>query len=61
MSGDETMGDLIMFVTVFFTVFIMAASVILIYNVFNMSFAERTRYLGMLASVGATGKQKRQS
>lgn len=38
---------------------VVATSVILIVNSFGMSLAERMRYLGMLASVGATGKQKR--
>lgn len=42
-------------------VIIIAASVALIYNAFGISLAERTRYLGMLATVGATKKQKRQS
>ena len=42
-------------------IIIIAASVLLIYNAFGMSLSERTRYLGMLASVGATKKQKRQS
>lgn len=42
-------------------VIIMIASVVLIYNAFGMSLSERTRYLGMLASVGATKKQKKQS
>lgn len=40
---------------------IMIASVILIYNAFGMSLSERVRYLGMLASVGATKAQKRGS
>lgn len=40
---------------------IIVASVMLIYNTFGMSLAERVRYLGMLASVGATKKQKRGS
>ena len=40
---------------------VMVTSVILIYNAFGMSLAERMRYLGMLASVGATGGQKRGS
>ncbi|MDE6767558.1 MAG: FtsX-like permease family protein, partial [Eubacterium sp.] len=40
---------------------IMLASVVLIYNSFGMSLSERVRYLGMLASVGATKKQKRAS
>ena len=38
---------------------VVATSVVLIVNSFGMSLAERMRYLGMLASVGATGKQKR--
>ena len=42
-------------------VLIMVASVMLIYNAFGMSLAERVRYLGMLASVGATKRQKRGS
>lgn len=37
------------------------ASVMLIYNAFGMSLSERVRYLGMLASVGATKSQKRKS
>lgn len=42
-------------------VIIMIASVVLIYNAFGMSLAERVRYLGMLASVGATKTQKKLS
>ena len=61
MSGDSNINTIVLFMEVFFTLLTMAASVILIYNVFNMSFAERTRYLGMLSSVGATRRQKRQS
>ena len=38
---------------------VVATSVILIFNSIGMSLTERMRYLGMLASVGATGKQKR--
>ncbi len=40
---------------------IIIASVVLIYNAFGMSLGERVRYLGMLSSVGATAKQKKQS
>lgn len=40
---------------------IIVASVMLIYNAFSMSLTGRIRYLGMLASVGATRKQKRNS
>ena len=42
-------------------IIIMIASVVLIYNSFGMSLSERTRYLGMLGSVGATKKQKKKS
>lgn len=42
-------------------VIIIVASVALIYNAFAMSLSERVRYLGMLASVGATKRQKRTS
>lgn len=38
---------------------IMLASVALIYNAFSISLSQRTRQLGMLASVGATKHQKR--
>lgn len=40
---------------------IMIASFTLIYNAFSISVSERSRYLGMLASVGASKKQKRSS
>lgn len=40
---------------------IIVASVMLIYNSFGISLAERSRYLGMLATVGATKKQKRET
>ncbi|TCN26264.1 ABC transporter permease [Mesobacillus foraminis] len=42
-------------------VVIIVGSVALIYNAFAISVSERTRHLGMLASVGATKKQKRNS
>ncbi|MDO5124683.1 MAG: FtsX-like permease family protein, partial [Eubacteriales bacterium] len=42
-------------------VIIIIASVTLIYNAFAMSLSERIRYLGMLASVGATKAQKKLS
>lgn len=60
-TSDTTLNMVVRYMTVFFVVLIMAASIILIYNVFNMSFQERSRYLGMLCSVGATGRQKRSS
>lgn len=45
----------------FIIIIIMIASVTMIHNSFSMSLAEKIRYLGMLASVGATKKQKRDS
>jgi len=42
-------------------VVIMIGSVSLIYNAFAISVSERSRHLGMLASVGATRRQKRNS
>lgn len=57
---DSTISTLFLFASIIFAV-ILIASVMLIYNAFGISLAERTRYLGMLATVGATKKQKRQS
>ena len=42
-------------------VIIIIASSIMIYNAFAMSLTERLKYLGMLSSVGATGRQKKAS
>lgn len=60
-SSDSVVNFIVQVMTVFFMTVIVLAAVILIYNVFNMSFEERSRYLGMLCSVGATGRQKRSS
>ncbi|MCH5315105.1 MAG: ABC transporter permease [Eubacterium sp.] len=59
-DGNEMMTPLIS-MTAFIIAIIIIASVVLIYNAFAMSISERVRYLGMLASVGATKKQKRMS
>ena len=58
---NGTMNFIIMFVQVFFVVLITLASLVLIYNVFSMSYKERSKYLGMLSSVGATRRQKKWS
>nr|MCR5716318.1 FtsX-like permease family protein [Lachnospiraceae bacterium] len=42
-------------------IIVILTSVILIFNSIGMSLTERMRYLGMLASVGATARQKRAS
>ncbi len=56
---DGTFNMILMFFQAFFIVLITVASFVLIYNVFNISFRERSKYLGMLSSVGATRAQKR--
>ncbi|MCR5252037.1 MAG: ABC transporter permease [Lachnospiraceae bacterium] len=60
-GNDASFNYLCIFFQVFFVALITAAALILIVNVFSMSFRERSRYLGMLSSVGATGKQKKWS
>lgn len=60
-GSDGTMNLMMIFFQVFFIVLIMAASLVMIYNVFNISFRERCQYLGFLASVGATKSQKKWS
>lgn len=60
-SSDGTMNRMVQLMTIFLVLLILFASIILIYNVFNLSYRERCKYLGMLSSVGATAKQKRSS
>lgn len=60
-STDTTVNLIIRFLMTFFVALIMVVSVVLIYNVFQISYRERSMYLGMLSSVGATGRQKRSS
>ena len=60
-SKDGSLNFLMIFVQAFFIILITVASLVLIYNVFSISYNERSRYLGMLSSVGATRRQKRQS
>lgn len=48
-------------VCVFLGIIILIGGVSLIYNAFSISLSERSRYLGMLSSIGATSKQKRNS
>lgn len=60
-SKDNQVIQSIIPLTLTMLILIMIASILLIYNAFNMSLSERVRYLGMLASVGATRKQKRAS
>ncbi|MPW26857.1 FtsX-like permease family protein [Alkalibaculum sp. M08DMB] len=59
-SNDKVRSMLIT-LSVIIMVIIMVGSISLIYNAFAISVSERSRYLGMLSSVGATKKQKRNS
>jgi len=59
-SNDNFMYTLYSMITIIMVV-IMVGSISLIYNAFGISVADRSRYLGMLASVGATKRQKRNS
>gem|GEM_PF-714199 len=58
---DSTINSLMLFFQAFFSLLIAVSSMVLIGNVFRISRRERSRYLGMLSSVGATGSQKRWS
>lgn len=58
--GSGMLPTLIAFVSVILSI-IVIASVSMIYDSFAVSYQERERYLGMLASVGATKRQKRAS
>ena len=58
---EGTFSMLLSFLQAFIILLITAASLILIYNVFSISFKERSHYLGMLSSIGATRSQKRWS
>lgn len=59
-SRDSLQGAIILFAAILLAV-VLIGSAMLIYNAFSISVAERSRYLGMLASVGATRRQKRGS
>lgn len=60
-DGDSATAVTLLPLVLIVLAIIMIASVVLIYNSFGMSLSERVRYLGMLASVGATKKQKKAS
>ena len=61
LSDDTLFNTLLYSVGSILVVLIMLGSVFLIYNAFNISLNERTRQFGILASVGATSKQLRNS
>lgn len=58
--GDAMKTTLYSLAAIIMTIIIIG-SVSLIYNAFAISVSERSRYLGMLASIGATKEQKRRS
>ncbi len=60
MENNDTLKTIGGFTAVILAV-IVFSSVIMIYDSFAVSYQERERYLGMLASVGATKRQKRSS
>jgi putative ABC transport system permease protein len=59
--ADNSVRKMLYTLSAIIMVIIVIGSVALIYNAFAISVAERSRYLGMLASVGATKRQKRNS
>lgn len=58
---DDNLRNMIIVLSIIVTAIIMIGSISLIYNAFAISVSERSRHLGMLSSVGATKKQKRNS
>lgn len=61
LSSDTLFNTLLYSVGSILVLLIMIGSIFLIYNSFNISLNERTRQFGILASVGATAKQLRNS
>ncbi|WP_442602462.1 ABC transporter permease [Paenibacillus sp. KN14-4R] len=61
LSKSSTSSSMVFFLSAIIMAVIMIGSVSLIYNAFAISVSERSRHLGMLASVGATKRQKRNS
>lgn len=60
-SNNENLRNMMYYLAGIIMTVIIVGSVSLIYNAFAISVSERSRYLGMLASVGATKRQKRNS
>ncbi|OPA79080.1 cell division protein FtsX [Paenibacillus selenitireducens] len=61
LSKSSGSSSMMFFLSAIIMGVIMIGSVSLIYNAFAISVSERSRHLGMLASVGATKRQKRNS
>lgn len=60
-TGNTRVDSTIFWLEFIAILIILLGSISLIYNAFSISISERSRYMGMLASVGATRKQKRNS
>lgn len=60
-TNNDNLETTLYSLTAIIMVVIVVGSVSLIYNAFAISVSERSRHLGMLSSVGATRKQKRNS
>lgn len=58
---SDNLRNMLTTLSIIIITIIMIGSVSLIYNAFAISVSERSRHLGMLSSVGATKKQKRNS
>lgn len=58
---DDSVRSMLFSLSAIIILIIVIGSVSLIYNAFAISVSERSRYLGMLSSVGATKRQKRNS
>ncbi|MER2128375.1 FtsX-like permease family protein [Solibacillus sp.] len=61
MAYADRLSRTILALSLVITGIVIVGSVLLIYNAFAISVSERTRHLGMLSSVGATARQKRNS
>lgn len=59
--ADDSVRNMLYGLSAIIIIIIVIGSVSLIYNSFAISVSERSRYLGMLSSIGATKKQKRNS
>lgn len=60
-TDDDSLNRFMYSIAAILMGIILVGSVSLIYNAFAISVSERARYLGMLSSIGATKKQKRNS
>lgn len=58
---SDNLRNMLTTLSIIIITIIMIGSISLIYNAFAISVSERSRHLGMLSSVGATKKQKRNS